>query len=78
MPAASPAATVDDVIAVWREAAEAVKFPPGSVRYGPAADRARTCATCGYHDGGGCLIVAGTSGGTGTCDLWKQAAAQLE
>lgn len=77
MPAASPAATAGDVIAAWRAAAEAAKFPQESVRYRPGTT-ARTCATCGYHDGGGCLIVAGTSGDTGTCDLWKQAAAQLE
>jgi hypothetical protein len=63
---------MSDVITAWQGALEAAKIRKPLVRYGPGTDAARTCASCGYHDGGRCLIVAGVTGDAGTCDLWRE------
>lgn len=63
----------EDVLAAWEAVAEASKILPALARYRQSGDVTRTCGTCGYHDGGVCLLVAAAAGDESTCDLWRPA-----
>jgi hypothetical protein len=62
-----------DVIAAWQAAARAALVNPLIARYRKAGaqDLGRVCASCGYHDGAECMIVAARADADSVCDLWR-------